>query len=62
MEQDGLDNATITTEAKYYISSTRSGRKLCSHLDYNGSNNFLFAKCTKISQFRKNETRSILFR
>ena len=50
---DGLHNAAMTTVDKYYIRSTRSGRKLYSRLHYNGSNNFFIAKCKKISQFRK---------
>ena len=36
----GLDNTTLTTEAEYSIDFSRSQRKFCLSLHYNGSNNF----------------------
>ena len=34
----GLDNILLTEEAKYSINSSRSERKFCLKLHYNGSN------------------------
>ena len=36
----GLDNTTLTAEAEYSIIYSRSQRKFCLSLCYNGSNNF----------------------
>ena len=47
-----LDGTTITAEAKYSINFSRSQRKFCSCLHYNGSNSFLFINATKIYQFK----------
>ena len=47
-----LGDTTITVEAKYCISFSRSGRKLCLRLHYSESNSFLFANATKIFQFK----------
>ena len=44
----GLDNTSLTAEAKYSINFSRSDRKFCLSLHYNGSNIFLFAIGTKI--------------
>ena len=48
----GLDDASVTAEAKYYINFSRSQRKFCLSLHYNGSNNFLFVNATKTYQFK----------
>ena len=48
----GFDGTTETAEAKYPINLTRSERKLCLTLHYNGSNSFLFVNATKIYQFK----------
>ena len=48
----GLDNTTLTAEAKYFINFSRRQRKFCSSLHYDGSNNFLFINATKIYQFQ----------
>ena len=34
----GLDDTTLTAEAKYSINFSRSNRKLCLSLHYNGGN------------------------
>ena len=52
----GLDNTTLTAEAKYWINFTQSGKKLVLSLHYNGSNNFLFVNDTKIYQFKAKNT------
>ena len=36
----GLNDATLTAEAQYSINFSRSNRKLCLSLRYNGSNSF----------------------
>ena len=38
----GLDDTILTTEAKYPISFTQSGKKFVLRLHYNGNNSFLF--------------------
>ena len=38
----GLDNATITAEAKYLINFAESGKRFVLSLHYNGSHSFLF--------------------
>ena len=54
----GLDDSTLTAEAKYPISVTRSNRKFILHLHYNGSNSFLFVDAANIYQFKaKNSER-----
>ena len=38
----GLDDTTLTAEAKYPINFTQSGKRFELRLYYNGSNSFLF--------------------
>ena len=52
----GLDDATLTVEAKYSINFTQSNRKFCLGLHYNGSNSFLFVSATKIYQFKAKDS------
>ena len=47
----GLDDTKITPEAKYSINISRSYKKFCLSLYYNGTNSFLFVNATKIYQF-----------
>ena len=47
-----LDDTTLTAEAQYSINFSRSNRKFCLSLHYNGSNSFLFVNATKIYQFK----------
>ena len=44
----GLDNATITAEAKYPINFTKSGKRFVLSLHYNWSNSFLFVNTANI--------------
>ena len=48
----GLDNTKLTAEAEYSINFSRSERKFCWSLHYNGSNSFLFVNATEIYQFK----------
>ena len=48
----GLDDTTLTAEAKYPINFTQSGKRFVLSLHYNGSNSFLFVNATKIYQFK----------
>ena len=41
----GLDDTTITTETEYFLSFTKSNRKLCLSVHYNGSYSFCFLMC-----------------
>ena len=43
-----LDDTTLTAEAQYSMSFSRSNRKFCLSMYYNGRNSFLFVKATKI--------------
>ena len=46
----GLDDATLTSEAQYYINFTKQGKKFCLSLHYSGSDSCLFANGIKIYQ------------
>ena len=48
----GLDDTMLTAEAQYSINFSRSNKKNCLNLHYNGSNRFLFVNVTKIYQFK----------
>ena len=48
----GLDDITLTAEAKYPINFTQSGARFVLSLHYNGSNSFLFVNATKVYQFK----------
>ena len=52
----GLDDTTLTAEAQYSITFSRSNSKLCLNLHYNGSNSFLFVNATKIYQFKAKDS------
>ena len=49
----GLDDTTLTAEAKYSINFTQSGKRFILSLCYNESNNFLFVNATKIYQLKQ---------
>ena len=51
-QSKGLDNTSLIAEAEYSINFSKSERKFCSSLYYNGSNKFLFLNTTKIHQFK----------
>ena len=48
----GLDDTTITLEAKSSISFSRSQKEICLSLHYNGSNIFSFVTVAKIYHFK----------
>ena len=43
-----LDDTTVTAEPKYSLNLTRSRRKFCLSLHYNGNNSILLVNTTKI--------------
>ena len=47
VQTQGLDNTTLTAEAEYSMNFSRSERKVCLSLHYNGKNSFLFVNATK---------------
>ena len=52
----GLDDTTLTAEAKYPINFTQSGKSFVLSLHYNGSNSFLFVNATKLYQFKAQDS------
>ena len=52
----GLNDTTLTAEAKYPIDFTQSGTRFVLSLHYNGSNSFLFVNGTKIYQFKAKDS------
>ena len=48
----GLVDTTLTSEAKYPINFTQSGKRFVLSLHYNGSNSILFVNVTEIYQFK----------
>ena len=50
--RQGLDDMTLTAEAKYPISFTQSGKRFLLRLHYNGSNRFLFVNSTNVYRFK----------
>ena len=54
----GLDDTTLTAEAKYLFNFSRANKKSCLSLHYIGSNSFLFVNATKIYQFKPKDFES----
>ena len=52
----GLDNATITAEAKYAINFAESGKRFLLSWHYNGNNSFLFVNAVKMYQFQAKDS------
>ena len=52
----GLDDTTLTAEAKYPINFTQPNKGFVLRLHYNGSNSFLFVNATKIYQFKAKDS------
>ena len=48
----GLEDTTLTAEAKYPINFTQSGKRFVLSIHYNGSNSFLCVNATKLYQFK----------
>ena len=53
----GLDNNTLTAEAKYPINFTQSDKRFALSLHYNGSHSFLIVNATKVYQFKANDSK-----
>ena len=51
-----LDDTKLTVEAQYSINFSRSNKKFCLSLLYNGSNSFLFVNATKTYQFKAKDS------
>ena len=45
---NGLDDTTITAEAKNSVNIINSKKEICSSLHYNGANSFLYANGVQI--------------
>ena len=54
----GLDDTTLTAEAKQPINFTQSGKRFALSLHYNGRNSFLFVNATKVYQFKVKKIRN----
>ena len=52
----GLDDTTLTAEAKYAINFTQLRKRFALSLRYNGSNSFSFINNTKIYQFKAKDS------
>ena len=52
----GLDDTTLTSEAKYPINFTQPRKRFVLSLHYNGNNSFLFVNATKIYQFKAKDS------
>ena len=52
----GLDDTTLTAEAKYPINFTQSEKRFVLNLHYNGSNSFLLFNAIKVYQFRAKDS------
>ena len=52
----GLDDTTLTAEAKDAINFTQLRKRFALSLRYNGSNSFLFINNTKIYQFKSKDS------
>ena len=48
----GLDDTTLTAEAKYPINFTQPNKRFVLSLHYNGSNSFVFVNTTKLYKFK----------
>ena len=48
----GLDDTTLTAEAKYPINFTQSGKRFVLSLHHNRRNSFIFVNATKVYQLK----------
>ena len=53
----GLNDTTLTADAKYPINFIQPRKRFVLSLHYDGSNNFLFANATKIYQFKAKDSK-----
>ena len=54
--EQGLDDTTITAEAKYPINFKESGKIFVLNLHYNERNNFLLVNAIKMYQFKAKDS------
>ena len=52
----GLDDATLTAEARYPFNFTQPRKRFVLSLHYNGGSSFLFVNITKICQFKTKDS------
>ena len=52
----GLNDTTLTAEAKYPINFTQPRKRFVLSLHYNGSNSFLFVNATKTYQLKAKDS------
>ena len=52
----GLDDTTLTAEAKYPINFTQAGKRFVLSLNYIGKNSFLFVNAIEIYQFKAKDS------
>ena len=52
----GVDDTTLTAEAQYSVNFSRSNRKFCLSMHYNGNNSFLYVNATKIYRFKAKDS------
>ena len=50
--KQGLDDTTLTADAKYLINFTQPNKRFVLSLQYNESNSFLLANATKMYQLK----------
>ena len=55
----GVGDTALPAKAQYSINFSRSNRKFCSSLHFNGSNSFLFVNAVEIYQFRAKDSKII---
>ena len=61
-QTQGLDDTTITAEAKYPVNFTQPRKRFVLSLYYHESNSFLFVNATKIYQFKAKDSEIIDYR
>ena len=52
----GFADTALTAEPQYSIKFSKSNKKFCLSLHYNGRNSFLFVNATKMFQFKANDS------
>ena len=52
----GVDDTTFTAEAQYSVNFSRSNRKNCLSMHYNGNNSFLYVNAIKIYRFKAKDS------
>ena len=52
----GVDDTTLTAEAQYSVNFSRSNRKNCLSMHYNGNNSFLYVNAIKVYRFKAKDS------